>query len=291
LNHDTRFSVLVVRGDGNRVLRFGVPRPVLVTLAVAAVAGGSVMGALVADWWQLRLRSHELAARPDPGGAERRLMDSVNRRVAEIHREVVGWRALRARMWEPFGPEAAPARPGTGVGGAAVRMPATLAVASADELGALADTVRETGESLRALDRVIARASAMIASLPSAWPVRGSVNSEFGSRVSPWGRTREFHGGMDIAAERGTPVRAPAAGSVTLAGPHAEYGLAVVVDHGQDIQTVYAHLSRVSVSVGEKVARGAPIGLTGNTGRSSGPHLHYEILVRGQPVNPRTFLW
>ena len=283
--------MLVVRGDGNRVLRFGVPRPVFVTLAVAAVAGSSVMAAVVADWWQLRHRVHEFATMPDPVAGERRLMDSVNRRVADIRREVMGWRDLHARMWEPFGPEAASARAGNGVGGAALSMPATLAIASSDELTALADTVRQTGENLRALDQVVARAGKMIASLPSVWPVRGLVNSEFGSRVSPWGRREEFHAGIDIAAERGTPVRAPAAGTVILAGPHAEYGLAVTLDHGQDIQTVYAHLSKIAVKIGDKVVRGAEIGVTGNTGRSSGPHLHYEIVVRGHPVNPRAYLW
>ena len=131
----------------------------------------------------------------------------------------------------------------------------------------------------------------MLAALPTRWPVRGAVNSEFGTRQSPWTRASEFHAGMDIAAERGTPVRAPSRGTVTLAGPHGEYGIAVILDHGNDIRTVYGHLSQTSVRVGQPVERGTELGLTGNTGRSSGPHLHYEILVKGQPVNPRAYLW
>jgi murein DD-endopeptidase MepM/ murein hydrolase activator NlpD len=155
----------------------------------------------------------------------------------------------------------------------------------------LADVVHEEGENLRALERLISRASKALASLPSRWPVRGAVNSEFGGRRSPWAKGSEFHSGIDIGAERGTPVHAPAAGTVTFAGPHAEYGLTVIVDHGGDLRTIYGHLSKIGVTLGQKLARGAELGLTGNTGRSSGPHLHYEILVKDRPVNPRAYFW
>ena len=89
----------------------------------------------------------------------------------------------------------------------------------------------------------------------------------------------------------GTPVHAPAAGTVVVAGPAHEYGTAVMLDHGQDIRTLYGHLSKVSVRPGQKVERGTLLAFSGNTGRSSGPHLHYEIFVKGQPVNPRAYLW
>jgi murein DD-endopeptidase MepM/ murein hydrolase activator NlpD len=78
---------------------------------------------------------------------------------------------------------------------------------------------------------------------------------------------------------------------VTLAGSHAEYGLTVILDHGNDIRSIYGHLSKIAVEIGQRIERGTPLGFTGNTGRSSGPHLHYEILVKGQPVNPRGYLW
>jgi murein DD-endopeptidase MepM/ murein hydrolase activator NlpD len=161
----------------------------------------------------------------------------------------------------------------------------------ADELQQLTETVMEEGESLRALDRLIGRAAKALAALPSRWPVRGAVNSEFGNRLSPWTLTREFHSGIDIGAKAGTSVHAPAAGSVVFAGNHGEFGIAVILDHGDEIRTVYGHLSKAVVSVGQKVERGTLLGYTGNTGRSSGPHLHYEILVKGRAVNPRGYLW
>jgi murein DD-endopeptidase MepM/ murein hydrolase activator NlpD len=131
----------------------------------------------------------------------------------------------------------------------------------------------------------------VLAALPSRWPVRGQVNSGYGSRVSPWSAQSEFHSGLDIGAPVGTPVRAPAPGTVVFAGVHAEYGQTLIVDHGNETKSIYGHLSKVYVAVNQKVERGEAIALTGNTGRSSGPHLHYEIQVKGQSVNPTSYLW
>jgi murein DD-endopeptidase MepM/ murein hydrolase activator NlpD len=162
-----------------------------------------------------------------------------------------------------------------------------------DEVERLAGVVGEQGEHLRMLERFIAKASRVLASLPSRWPVRGPVNSDFGRRVSPWlgDEGREFHSGLDIGARRGSEVRAPAPGTVVFAGGHAEYGISLVIDHGNDIKTLYGHLSKTLVQQGDAVQRGQMVALTGNTGRSSGPHLHYEIQVTGKPVNPRSYLW
>jgi murein DD-endopeptidase MepM/ murein hydrolase activator NlpD len=121
--------------------------------------------------------------------------------------------------------------------------------------------------------------------------VRGAVNSEFGRRASPWAASNEFHSGIDIGAAIGTPVHAPAAGTVVSAGDLGDHGIGVVIDHGGDVKSHYGHLSRASVRAGQSVSRGTLLGFTGNTGRSTGPHLHYEILVNDKPVNPRAFLW
>ena len=115
-------------------------------------------------------------------------------------------------------------------------------------------------------------------------PVRGTIISGFGAR--PTG----FHRGVDIRAERGTPVVAPAAGSIAFAGWQSGYGKTVVVKHGSEVKTLYGHLSRIRVNRGQRVARGEVIGHTGSTGRASTPHLHYEVHVRNRPQNPRAFL-
>ena len=292
LNGRDLFSLLVVRGDGARVVRFNFRRPValgaFLTLAVAV----SVLGALVGDWVQLRQLTREAKLFSQQLAEQRETIDSFNHRVAELRQEMSGWRELHARIWEPFGPELAPGSRDKGIGGGSVRPDRVPGrVSPRDELERLAESVMEQGDNLRALDRLMARAGKALAALPSRWPVRGGVNSEFGMRLSPWTNEREFHSGLDIRAERGTSIRAPAAGTVVFAGPQPEYGVTVILDHGNDIRSVYGHLSQMAVKQGVRVERGALIGLTGNTGRSSGPHLHYEVLVKGQAVNPRAYLW
>ncbi len=290
VDHRAQFSLLIVRGDGVRVLRLNFRRRLPVVLATLAVVAVVAVGALAGDWWHVRRRMRDSASLVRMVAEQQAVIDEFNRRVAELSREISGWRELHARIWEPFGPERAPQTRRSGIGGRTT--PGDPPAGSlSEELNRLAEVVMQEGESLRALDRLVSRARKALVALPSRWPVRGQVNSEFGNRLSPWTKTTEFHGGIDIAADQGTPVRAPAAGTVVYAGPHGEYGQAVILDHGQDIRTIYGHLSRIHVRPGQHVERGAEIALTGNTGRSSGPHLHYEILVRGQSVNPRGYLW
>jgi murein DD-endopeptidase MepM/ murein hydrolase activator NlpD len=117
------------------------------------------------------------------------------------------------------------------------------------------------------------------------WPVRGPINSGFGTRRSLGGRG-DVHTGVDIGARAGTPVQAPARGIVTFAGWQNGYGRTIILEHGHGVQSLYGHLSKFVVKRGQTVERGATIGLTGNSGHSSGPHLHYEVRVNERPVDP-----
>lgn len=125
---------------------------------------------------------------------------------------------------------------------------------------------------------------------PSLWPVHGLVTSGFGIRESPYGGGRAMHTGLDIQAPYGMPVLATADGEVTFSGRDLEYGGLVILDHGRDTDTMYAHLSAVYVREGQLVRRGTPIGAVGNTGRATGVHLHYEVRVHGSPVDPTAYL-
>jgi murein DD-endopeptidase MepM/ murein hydrolase activator NlpD len=126
--------------------------------------------------------------------------------------------------------------------------------------------------------------------VPSIWPVRGTVTGGFGERLDPLNGEGAFHSGMDIAAPAGTPVQAPAEGIVFSSGPDSGYGNAVLIDHGFGITTKYGHLSRVDVVIGQEVKRGQIIGAVGETGRTTGPHLHYEVHIHETPVNPAKYL-
>jgi len=293
VNRRRQFSLLIVRGDGERVLRFNFPRPAAVGVGVALAVIVSITGILVGDWVKLRELTREAVTFSEQIQQQRATITTFDRRVAELRQEVSGWRELHVKIWEPLGPELAPAAArDRGIGGGTPTsdgVPKRLS--PVEELNRLGESVKEQTDSLRALERLMARAGRMLASLPTRWPVRGSVNSEYGNRKSPWQEGREFHSGIDIRAGSGTAIYAPAAGTVVHAGVAQDYGTAIVLDHGQDIRSLYGHLSKVSVQPGQRVVRGTVIGYTGNTGRSSGPHLHYEIMVKGQAVNPRAYLW
>jgi murein DD-endopeptidase MepM/ murein hydrolase activator NlpD len=130
----------------------------------------------------------------------------------------------------------------------------------------------------------------LYADAPSMWPLEGRVTSSFGERQDPINGEGAFHSGIDIAASYGTPVRAAADGDVAMAGFGTGYGREVMIDHGHSLSTVYAHLSAMTVVAGDHVTRGQVIGFVGESGRSTGPHLHYEVRVHSVPVNPHKYL-
>lgn len=135
-------------------------------------------------------------------------------------------------------------------------------------------------EGLRALDEA----------LPSQWPTSGMLTSRFGYRRSPFGRRAQFHKGIDVSNERGTPIVAAAPGRVVRALYNGGYGRMVEIDHGYGLTTRYAHLNRILVEEGDEIARGAVIGTMGRTGRVTGVHLHFEVRVDGHAVDPLDYL-
>lgn len=129
------------------------------------------------------------------------------------------------------------------------------------------------------------------AATPSAWPVEGRLTDGFGDRRNPFGGySIEFHTGQDIATNYGTAVTATANGVVTFTGYQNGYGQLVVIDHGGGLTTRYGHLSHIDASVGQNITRGDIVGRVGSSGRSTGPHLHYEIRINDEPVDPIPYL-
>ncbi len=125
---------------------------------------------------------------------------------------------------------------------------------------------------------------------PSLWPVRGYVTSHFGQRIDPFLGEGMFHAGMDISAPFSSPIIAPADGLIVFTGPRTGYGNTIIVSHGYGISTKLAHLSKIAVAIGWQVKRGQVVGYVGTSGRTTGPHLHYEVLVNEVPVNPARYL-
>ncbi len=159
-----------------------------------------------------------------------------------------------------------------------------------EELSQLKGAASRQETSLQMLIEYFEDKRSLYASTPSIWPVRGWVTSPFGNRTSPFSGIPAFHEGLDIAAQTGTPVVAPADGVVVKAGFSTGYGNMVEISHGYGIKTVFGHNSRLNVKAGQQVKRGDVISYVGDTGSSTGPHLHYEVRLNGIAVNPVRYL-
>jgi murein DD-endopeptidase MepM/ murein hydrolase activator NlpD len=193
-------------------------------------------------------------------------------------------------------------------GGEPVNYGMSLAVESDQQVGQLESLLPQTTEGLNALlaalnarvERIapenrtdpeeLERQLRLIAAAPKLWPLRGPINSGFGYRVLPSGGQLEFHQAVDIGAWYGTPVQATKAGEVAFAGWRPGLGWTVVLEHDMGFSTLYGHNSWYVVDPGDKVEEGQQIALSGNSGRSTGPHLHYEIRLNGVPVDPMIYL-
>ena len=152
-----------------------------------------------------------------------------------------------------------------------------------------AEAVRKE-QSLTELASYFEEQKSVLATTPSIWPVKGWVTSDFGSRSDPYTGDKVMHTGLDISGPYGKEVIAPSDGTVVFAGLEGGYGNVVVVDHGYGIKTRYGHLASMRVKAGERVKRGQIIAGLGNTGRSTGPHLHYEVRVNGVSENPHKYI-
>lgn len=167
-----------------------------------------------------------------------------------------------------------------GQGGPAVPLDSAGLAALENKTAQLEQSMRKYEEALRERGMT-----------PSLWPVVGPLESGFGGRRNPFGgRSFEFHTGQDIDAPWGAPVVAAASGKILIAGWQHGYGQVVYIDHGSGLTTRYGHLSQIGVKVGQTVARGETLGRVGSTGRSTGPHLHYEVRIKDNAVDPLPYL-
>ena len=192
------------------------------------------------------------------------------------------------------GPISGPNVPSNGVGGGGEALSAEQVSFRLDvhshSLDSLNSKALNQEKSLSELDAYLDTQRSLLSHTPSVWPVRGWITSGFGNRLDPYTGQRIFHRGLDIATEPGTPIVTPADGEVIFAAMNGAFGKFIAIDHGYGVITRYGHLRSMKAKVGDVVKRGDVIGTLGNTGRSTGPHLHYEVEVDGIPVNPLEYI-
>jgi murein DD-endopeptidase MepM/ murein hydrolase activator NlpD len=180
------------------------------------------------------------------------------------------------------------------VGGSRVDYPTAELLGSAnlkDGIELLKDRTSEMESQLTLLQELAQKKASIRAITPTIWPVKGNLTSHFGSRTDPFnGEATEMHLGVDIAALFGTQVHAPADGKIIYAQRKSAYGNLIIIDHGNGLTTRLGHLSRFNVKAGQKVRKNEIVGYVGTSGRSTAPHLHYEVRLNDRPINPRNYL-
>lgn len=274
---DERFYAFIIAHTSRsraRVQRIRVEKR-LVTIffaAVAVIAVGLIYGlyGLTQHAAHLRIEMENQRLRAE-NERQRQELEQLNTRVEKVE-------DTSRKLAEKSGVVDGATLPGTG----GPELPL-------DEMGlaTLAAKMRRLEEDMSSYEAILRQRGYT----PTLWPVQGTLEGGFGGRRNPFGGAGyEFHQGQDIEAAMGAPVVSGAAGRVSFVGWQNGYGQLVIVDHGGGLTTKYGHLSHIDVELDQTVSRGQLVGKVGSTGRSTGPHLHYEVRINDQPVNPLPYL-
>lgn len=284
------FTLMIIPASGQRVRRMVIPRWILVTCLVVGALSLSVLGYVASDYTVLNSNQIELMRLQAENSEQRQEYQRLAMDFSDLRKELVVLAETDARIRLQADMKNSTADVPVGIGGAP----------EAEELNNLSELQKQINSMRLAIDlrrqsqeeirSLLNDQQSLSGSTPQGWPTKGWLTSYFGMRKSPYTGRPKKHEGLDIAANTGTPVYSTADGVVARVETSSGYGKTVIVDHGYGYRTLYAHNSKFLVKRGQKVSRGDKIAEVGNTGRSTGPHVHYEILLNGVPVDPRKTL-
>jgi murein DD-endopeptidase MepM/ murein hydrolase activator NlpD len=286
-----RFYILfVARGEDGQLRKIPIPVHYLYVLVVGAAIGMLSLTGIASSYMRMLLkvsRFNELRLQKDALKTRYSRLEQV---AQERDIQVASLGSLASEVSSLYGLKSDPVLESESTD----HIQDAQVSSSLDRLYALKDTALSgaaaTGISL-GLTRDVTTADWLRAnSAPNLWPVEGPITGSFGERIDPFNGEGAFHRGVDISASYGQPVIAPADGVVIFADFMGGYGRAIALDHGHGITTRYGHLASYAVVTGQYVRRGDTIGYVGLSGRSTGPHLHYEVRINDTPVNPHKFL-
>jgi murein DD-endopeptidase MepM/ murein hydrolase activator NlpD len=272
------YTVMILPGSRARLWRMKLRRGVLIGAGALALVTVVAAGSLPFVGWSLLQRGQEISTLK----AENDAFKESALEIAKLRDRIAQFESQANKFAMMAGVEKLPSDAGAGGATEPQQLSSEL-----DDLDARSSVL---SESFDLLDKVYMDQSLLLAATPSIAPVKGMISFGFGWRRDPFTGTRAFHKGIDVVAPRGTVIRAPADGIVTKASRLGSYGNVIYLSHGNGLTTRYAHLDGFSVKPGQEVRRGEPIGILGNTGRSLGAHLHYEILLNNTKVNPTQYI-
>ena len=302
-----RITFILLSGNGSRIRQFSYTKLALGAGAVLSVVLLVGMGLLIQDYMNLKQTAAQVAqinakvaARDAEIVHQKRQIECFANEINQLKANLVALdtfeRKIRviANLEKPEGEDNV-----FGVGGAA---PADLETGTSlrrdqsglirsmhDQVEQLEGAAFYQEQDFTSLLGQLHEKKNLLACTPSIRPAKGWMSSRFGYRISPFTGRRELHSAYDIANREGSPIISPANGVVTYTGKKGAYGKLMIIDHGYGLVTRYGHLNSFEVKKGAKVERGQLIAKMGNTGRSTGPHLHYEVRLNGVPVNPEKY--
>ena len=288
-----RFTILIIPEGSHRVRRFALKLSALKWTAAGVAACALLVGALTLFALRSGFDRSEYERLREQARVHQQEMGQLVAKLETLRKELVvmAQNDAKVRVMNKLTKPKAEMELLGGVGGPAVGDEPvdnlTNLQRQIDDLRREVDLRRVSQEEIQGF---LNDQRSLLGSRPTGWPAKGWVTSDFGVRRDPFDGQRRMHEGLDIATRTGTPVVATAAGIVREVGAEPGYGKLVIIDHGYGFSTVYGHNSRILVKVGQRIKRGDLIATAGNTGRSSGPHVHYEVRVNGVPVNPNKYL-
>jgi len=286
-----RFYILfVARGDDGQLRKISIPVHYLYVFVIGAAIGFLSLTGIASSYTRMLLKVSQF----NQLRTEKDQLKSNYSRLEQVAKErdlqVASLGSIAGEVSALYGLKAQP----TLVTASAEQIHDAEVSSSLDQLHALR-TSALTGATMvgltMGLTRNVTTADWIKAnSAPNLWPVEGQVTGSFGERIDPFNGEGAFHSGVDIASSYGHPIVAPADGVVTFTDSMGGYGKTIMIDHGNGISTRYGHLSGFAVTAGQRVQRGDVVGYVGESGRSTGPHLHYEVRINDTPVNPYKYL-
>ena len=284
------YTLIVVPHAKARFRQIRVPvRLAKWTLTVVGAMAVTVAGVLV-HYARITAEIHDLRRLRTENSELLTKTRTYEENAGKLQAKVLQLQSMVTKLGVMAGLEHSLPEAGTAGVGGATGMESQAPVLAPRALAAIDESLTSLTRRSAQLEEFYRDQTLVLASTPSIWPVRGYLSAGFGNRLDPFTGQKDFHAGIDISTPIGTRVFAPADGVVLSTSVQGGYGNSLIMDHGYGVVTRYGHLDAYAVHPGQRVRRGDLIAFVGNTGRSTGPHLHYEVWVRDQAQNPIHFI-
>jgi murein DD-endopeptidase MepM/ murein hydrolase activator NlpD len=296
-----KINIVILPDGAKRVRQVRVPKFLLLLFFPFLICAGLLVAWIVKDYQSVKTDIPRLALLQKENSRHQEQITSLTEKILIVQKKLTELNEFDKKLRTMVNLEPTRANPHfVGMGGSDPASSSSRIAAEKLNKKIVRSVHKSLDEidseiSVQVLERTellayLSKHKSLLASTPSIWPTKGWISSEFGYRLSPFTDEKEFHKGIDICNKRGSPILSPAGGVVSSIETDAGYGKLLIINHDYGLITRYAHLDKVMVKKGQTVERGQEIALVGNTGRTTGPHLHYEVHFNGVPINPLRYM-